>query len=73
MNIILRLSLHLVNILCLGGFGFDFEGLFETSFLAGRLFNMALDFLGAGAGGARIFLHLIHFTLTKTYTVGLPL
>ena len=61
-------------IVTLDGFGFDFEGLLETSILAGRWFNMALDFLGAGAGGARIFLHFtltIHFTLTKSRTVAL--
>ena len=51
----------------MGGFGLDLGGLLKTSFLAGRWLSMAIDFLGAGVGGARIFLHLVHFTLTKTH------
>ena len=30
--------------------------------------SMAFDFLGAGVGGARIFLYSIHFTLTNSHT-----
>ena len=59
----------------LDGLGFDLGGL-KTSFLAGRWFSIAFDFLGAGVGvgGARISLHLETFTLTKTHTTAaLPL
>ena len=52
----------------LGGFGLDLEVLLKTSFLAGRWLSMAFDFLGAGVGGARIFLHSVHFTLTNSHT-----